>query len=94
MPQICVPLPPLDEPRAVDVELTIDGVKQRFHYRVETLVWADYGAGVERADALKQFLDGREPGWHLVAIGPPSERSVPVLLRFRPRPLVQPEPAL
>ena len=83
MPQLCLPLPPLDEPRTVSVELSVDGVKQHYRYRVETLVWADFGP-VERADALKAFLGSRAPGWHLVAIGAPTERSVPVLLRFRP----------
>ena len=88
MAQICVPLPPLDGPRAVDVELTVDGVKQSFHYRVETLMWADYEA-LPKVAALQRFLDGHDAGWQLVAIGVPSEASVPVLFRYRPRPFEQ-----
>ncbi len=86
MAQICVPMPPLDRPRAVDVELTIDGVRQSLHYRVETLLWADYGS-LPKAHALQAFLDGHDPAWQLTAIGVPSDDSVPVLFRYRPRPL-------
>jgi hypothetical protein len=85
MAQICVPLPPLDRPRAVDVELSIDGVRQSFHYRVETLTWADYGA-LPKASAVQAFLEAHDPEWQRTSIGVPSEESVPVLFRYRPRP--------
>lgn len=93
MAQICVPLPPLDGPRAVDVELTVDGVRQSFHYRVETLMWADYGT-LPKVEALQRFLDGHDDGWQLVAIGVPAEESVPVLFRVRPRPHVAAQAAV
>ena len=86
MAQICVPLPPLDRPRSVDVELTIDGVRQSFHYRVETLMWADYAA-LPKASAVQAFLEAHDPEWQLTSIGVPSEESVPVLLRHLPRPI-------
>lgn len=93
MAQICVPLPPLDGPRAVDVELTVDGVRQSFHYRVETLMWADYGT-LPKVEALQRFLDGHDDGWQLVAIGVPAAESVPVLFRVRPRPQVAAQAAV
>jgi hypothetical protein len=86
MAQICVPLPLLDRPRAVDVELTIDGVRQSFHYRVETLMWADYEP-LSKVNALQAFLDARDPAWQLASIGVPSDDGVSVLFRFRPRPM-------
>ena len=84
MALICVPLPPLDRPRAVDVELTIDGVRQSLHYRVETLRWAEFEP-LSKASALQAFLAGHDPDWQLASIGVPSEDSVPVLFRYRPR---------
>jgi len=86
MSQICVPLPPMDGPRAVDVELTVDGVKQSLHYRVETLLWADYDA-LTKVEALQTFLDRQDPDRQLVALGVPSDQSIPVLFRYRPRPM-------
>ena len=88
MAQICVPLPPLDRPRAVDVELTIDGVRQSFHYRVETLMWADFEP-LSKVNALQAFLDRHDPEWQLASIGVPSDDSVPVLFRYRPRPMAE-----
>ena len=94
MAQICVPLPPLDRPRAVDVELTIDGIRQSFHYRVETLVWAEF-APLPKVEALQAFLDGREPGWQLISMGAPTDEILPVLFRYRPHPMgpLTPAPA-
>ena len=86
MAQLCVPLPPLDRPRAVDVTLTIDGVAHTLHYRVETLVWADFGP-VPKAAALQTFLDGHDPDWQLTSIGVPTDDEVPILFRYRPRPM-------
>ena len=86
MAQICVPLPPMDKPRAVDLEVTIDGVRQSYHYRVETLVWAEYEP-LSKVNALQAFLERKDPEWQLASIGVPTDDSIPVLFRFRPRPL-------
>jgi hypothetical protein len=74
----------------VDVELTIDGVRQSLHYRVEMLMWAAYEP-LSKVNALQAFLDDRDPEWQLASIGVPSEDSVPVLFRYRPRPVAEEE---
>jgi hypothetical protein len=89
MAQICVPLPPLDRPRAVEVALTIDGVRQTYHYRVETLVWAEYEP-LSKVNALQRFLDGHDPAWQLASLGAPTDEAMPVLFRLRTRPMAEP----
>ena len=84
MAQICIPLPALDRPRAVDVELTVDGVRQSYHYRVETLVWADF-APLPPVDALRSFLNGHAPDWQLASLGASTEVAISVLFRYRPQ---------
>lgn len=81
MPQLCIPTPPLDDIRTVDLEVTIDGRPQRVQYRVERMEWpADTP---DRAAALRDFVAQRGANWLLVQIGPPTEQFVPVLFRLR-----------
>jgi hypothetical protein len=90
MPQICIPTPPLDEIRTVDLEVTIDGTPQKVQYRVETLDWpADADA---RLAALRSFISGRASEWLLVQIGTPTDERVPLLFRLR-APAGPPDPS-
>ena len=90
MSQICIPIPPLEDTRAIDVEVVIDGQRQRVRYRVETLEWpADPDL---RIDALRRFIQGHSDEWLLVQIGAPTEAHVPVMFRLkRPVEVAPPE---
>lgn len=81
MPQICIPTPPLDEIRSVDLEVTIDGRPQRVQYRVETLDWPSEAG--DRLSALRQFVSERGSDWLLVQIGTPTAERIPLLFRLR-----------
>ncbi|MEM1041818.1 MAG: hypothetical protein AAGI91_04235 [Bacteroidota bacterium] len=81
MSQLCVPIPPIDQTRTIDVEVVIDGAKQRVQYRVETLEWPDDNAS--RAEALRAFIASHGEDWLLVQIGTPTAERVPVMFRLR-----------
>jgi hypothetical protein len=81
MAQICIPTPPLDRIRTVDVQVTIDGQARHAQYRVETLQWP--ATHDERMEVLRSFIAERRDEWLLVQIGSPSEDGVPVLFRLR-----------
>lgn len=83
MSQICVPIPPLDETRTVDLEVAINGQKQHVQYRVEVLEWPDDAPS--RVAALQQFIQSHADEWLLVQIGTPTETFVPVMFRLRPK---------
>ncbi len=91
MAQICIPTPPLDQIRTVDVQVTIDGRARHAQYRVETLYWAD--GTIERMDMLRSFIaERRNSHWLLVQIGSPSDDRVPVLFRLRDTQAPSPDP--
>jgi hypothetical protein len=81
MAQICIPTPPLNEIRTVDVQVTIDGRARHAQYRVETLHWPPEAR--ERLAMLQSFIAERREEWLLVQIGSPSEDRVPILFRLR-----------
>ncbi len=84
MSQICVPIPPLDETRTIDLDVVIDGEKQRVQYRVETLEWPDDAPS--RVEALRAFIASHGEEWLLVQIGTPTAERVPVMFRLRTHP--------
>jgi hypothetical protein len=91
MSQLCVPIPPIDETRTIDLDVVIDGAKQRVQYRVETLEWpAD---APSRAEALRDFIAGHGAEWRLVQIGTPTEERVPVMFRLHTPPAPYPDSA-
>lgn len=81
MSQICVPIPPIEQTRTIDVDVVIDGEKQRVQYRVETLEWPDDAPS--RVDALREFIASHGEEWLLVQIGTPTADRVPVMFRLR-----------
>ena len=87
MSQICVPIPPIDQTQTIDLEVIIDGEKQRVQYRVETLEWPEEMGS--RVDALREFIASHGEEWLLVQIGTPTANKVPVMFRLRTQ---QPEP--
>ena len=82
MSQICVPIPPIEETKTIDVDVVIDGKQQRMKYRVETLEWPDDAS--TRVDALREFIASHGEEWLLVQIGTPTASRVPVMFRLRP----------
>ena len=81
MSQLCVPIPPIDETESIDLEVVIDGERQRVQYRVETLEWpADMASRVE---ALRAFIASHGDEWMLVQIGTPTAHKIPVMFRLR-----------
>jgi len=82
MSQICVPIPPIEETKTIDVDVVIDGKQQRMKYRVETLEWPDDAS--TRVEALREFIASHGEEWLLVQIGTPTASRVPVMFRLRP----------
>ena len=81
MSQICVPIPPIDQTESIDLEVMIDGQKQKVQYRVETLEWPEEMSS--RVDALREFIASHGEEWLLVQIGTPTANKVPVMFRLR-----------
>ncbi|MEL6443887.1 MAG: hypothetical protein AAF089_10520 [Bacteroidota bacterium] len=88
MAQVCIPIPPLQEGDTLDVEVIVNGERRLMQYRVEAV---DIDPSVNRAEALRLFIDAYEPGWRLINIGMPSgmadrKTRIPVMFRQQEAP--------
>jgi hypothetical protein len=79
MPSICIPTPPLNNIRTVEVDVSIDGRPRQMHFRVETVELPDDHEG--RITTLQNFIAERREEWSLVQIGSPAGGRVPLLFR-------------
>jgi hypothetical protein len=93
MNDLCIPLPRFGEHQVADVEVTINGKKKRYHYRVEAFPWepAEQPEGNINEIALtelkiiqlKSLINKYDEGWELIQIyNPPAEsKFIHVLFR-------------
>ena len=84
MSAISIQLPPVHTDNYVDVDLTVNGKKQRFKYRVEIFKWAEWCSPTEsKAEGIRRMISQYDPSWQLVEIGSPTETTVPLMFRLR-----------
>ena len=82
MPRIAIQLPAVEVEDRVEVELTVNGEKRKFQYRVELFAWDEYiGPDEPRVNCLKQVLREYDRDWDIVEISEASEREFAVLFR-------------
>ena len=101
MREICIPIPHFGEHQIAEVEVTVNGKKKKYNYRVESFPW-----GVEdndkiqldnlsetqiRINHLRELLDHYDDVWEIVQIFNPNEHAkhIQVLFRQRQKELVE-----
>lgn len=83
MNQICIRIPPLEQARTVELEVTIGNKRHFMNYRVESCDWTGLADETARIERLREFIRGYDAGWELVSIGKPSGSLVPITFRER-----------
>ncbi len=84
MASICVPIPPLQQSRHIEVEVKVDGKSRVQNYRVESFDWTAGGMDFPgRINRLRSMIGAYDPNWELVQIGNPNDHLIPVMFRER-----------
>jgi hypothetical protein len=79
MSHIAIPIPNLPGKQEIEVEVTINGLKQQLHYRVELFYWQDCSNPIaHRADCISEMLANHDPEWMVYYIGAPTDDFVPI----------------
>ncbi|CAG5003444.1 hypothetical protein DYBT9275_03154 [Dyadobacter sp. CECT 9275] len=79
MSHIAIPIPNLPGKQEIEVEVTINGMKQQLHYRVELFYWQDCSNPIaHRADCISEMLAKHDPEWTVYYIGAPTDDFVPI----------------
>ncbi|MFC2134320.1 hypothetical protein ACFLTH_06840 [Bacteroidota bacterium] len=91
MKDICIPIPHFGENQIAEVEVTVNGKKKKFNYRVESFEWdgvIDKNQDMltqteEKVKKLKENIEGYDKSWDLVQIYTPSQGSEHIQVLFR-----------
>ena len=91
MKDICIPIPHFGENQIAEVEVTVNGKKKKFNFRVESFEWdgvIDKSKDVlsqteEKVKKLRDNIEGYDKSWELVQIYTPTQNSEHIQVLFR-----------
>lgn len=93
MREICIPLPDFLDQQIANVEVTINGEKRKYNFRVESFPWElendlafDEQQRVERRiNRLTANIENYDKNWRLVQIFKPGSGSNHIQVLFKQR---------
>ena len=91
MKELCIPLPDFLDQQIADVEVTINGEKRKYNFRVESFPWDENGDSAmdenarleRRISQLKENIEKYDKNWRLVQIFKPAKSSKHIQVLFR-----------
>lgn len=94
MKEICIPIPHFGESQIAEVEVTVNGKKKKYNYRVESFPWASevtVDSSVSptemKINALRGLIETYDDSWDLVQIFTPREEASHIQVLFRQKQL-------
>jgi hypothetical protein len=86
MRDVNIPLPDFLEQQIAEIEVTINGKKRQYNFRIESFRWEPDGeiwTIKQRLDLLREGLENYDKSWRLIQIFKPNEDSkfIQVLLK-------------
>lgn len=93
MREICIPIPHFGEQQIAEVEVTVNGKKRKYNFRIESFPWGlsdhkfeDKLSETEfKISHLRRLLENYDDSWELVQIFTPRENSLFIQVLFRQR---------
>lgn len=93
MKDICIPIPKFEENQIAEVEVTVNGKKKKFNFRVESFVWdpveqgsdqnVDISLVEKKISKLRESIESYDKNWQLVQIYTPTPGSEYIQVLFR-----------
>lgn len=91
MKDICIPIPHFGEHQIAEVEVTVNGKKQKFNFRVESFDWdgevnsseANLADTEEKIRKLRENIETYDKDWQMVQIYTPSTGAKHIQVLFR-----------
>jgi hypothetical protein len=82
MTPISIQLPPIEAEGYVDVDVTVNGKRKEFKFRVAVFEWSDWQKPSEpRAEAVRRMVASYDKNWQLLQIGSPTDKTIPLMFR-------------
>ena len=86
MKDVSIPLPDFLDQQIAEIEVTINGKKRQYNFRIESFRWEPDDVTLPVTDKIKTLREGLESydkSWQLIQIFRPDEHSKFVQVLFR-----------
>ena len=79
MLNLAIPIPNVPGQQDFEIEMTMNGHRQKLHYRVEVIEWTDCRMSSEnRVDCIRDVINEYDQEWMVYNIGAPTAEYVPI----------------
>ena len=79
MLQLAIPIPSLPGRQDIDIEMTVNGQKQKMQFRIELYSWDECEMDNEnRIECIRDLLKNYEDDWMIYHIDIPTDEYVPL----------------
>ncbi len=79
MLNLAIPIPNVPGQQDIEIEMSMNGRRQKLRYRVEVIRWEDYQVlPEERANCIRDLLRVYDKDWVIYHIGMPTDNYVPL----------------
>lgn len=80
---IGIEIPDLNEEQEIEVQVTVNGQKQTYNYKVEFFYWDNCPDSnlLNKVECLKTIVSDYPNDWQLTQIGLPTETYIPITFR-------------
>lgn len=80
MLNLTIPIPNLPGKQDIEIEMKMNGHRQKLRYRVEVIDWTEclVTEGNDRVDCIRDLIHQYDQDWMIYHIGAPGEDYVPL----------------
>ncbi len=79
MLNLAIPIPNIPGPQDIEIEMSMNGTRQKVHYRVEVFQWEDCQVMTDnRVDCIRDLVEEYNNEWMIYHIGMPTDNYVPL----------------
>ncbi len=79
MLQLAIPIPNIKGKQDIEIEMTVNGQRQKMHFVVEVYRWDECTTDSDnRIECIKQLVNDYGNEWMIYHIGMPTEEYVPL----------------
>ena len=79
MLQLAIPIPNIKGKQEVEIEMTVNGQRQKMHFIIEVFQWEECELDTDnRIDCIRELVHNYGDDWMIYYIGVPNENHVPL----------------
>jgi hypothetical protein len=81
MANLTIHLPVFEAEHKIEIDVKVNGTKNKLHYRVELFEWNECEDSENKAQCLENVIKSYDPQWQIVQIGEATKDTVQIMFK-------------